>query len=132
MAAAFATVDDLENRWRTLSPEEQLLAGTLLEDASAMVRALASDVDARIWSGDLDAGVPVMVVCSMVKRAMLAADAPGVRTSQETSGPFSQSYTFANPMGDLYLTAAEKKLLGVARQVGFTAPMSDWFRDGVC
>lgn len=127
--AAFATVDDLEARWRTLSSAEKSRAVVLLDDASAMIRASAAGIDERISDGDLDAGVPLLVVCAMVKRAMLAAEAPGVKTTQETAGPFSQSFTYANPMGDLYLTAAEKKLLGVGAQVGFTVPMTDW-RDG--
>lgn len=125
---AFATVENVEERWRTLSADEKTRAGVLLDDASAMIRASAPGIDKRISDGDLDAGVPLLVVCAMVKRAMLAAEAPGVKTTQETAGPFSQSFTYANPMGDLYLTAAEKKLLGVGAQVGFTVPMSDWFR----
>src|SRR5690606_14204401 len=68
------------------------------------------------------------IACSMVQRSMLAGDtSPGVKTAQETTGPFSQSFTYANPTGDLYLTAAEVKLLPCGKQVSFTAPMSDWF-----
>lgn len=119
--AAFASVEDLEDRWRTLSSSEEAQAAVLLEDASAMIRATCPDV------GEVDADVLRMIVCAMVKRTMLASDAPGVRAAQETAGPFSQSYTYANPMGDLYLTGAEKRLLGCGRQVGFTVPMSDWF-----
>lgn len=119
--AAFATVDDLEARWRTLSSDERTRAGVLLDDASAMIRALCPDAD--------DADVLKLVACAMVKRAMLAADAPGVKTTQETAGPFSTSLTYSNPMGDLYLTAAEKRLIGCGRQVAFVVPMTDW-RDG--
>lgn len=119
--AAFATVEDLEARWRTLSTDEQAVATVLLDDASAMIRATCPDAT--------DADILKLVVCAMVKRAMLAADAPGVKTTQETAGPFSQSYTYANPMGDMYVTAAEKRLLGCGRQVAFTVPMSDWRDD---
>jgi hypothetical protein len=31
---------------------------------------------------------------------------------QETTGPFSRSFNYSNPTGDLYLTKAERRLLG--------------------
>ena len=30
-----------------------------------------------------------------------------------TAGPYTQSWTFANPSGDMYLTKMEKRLLGI-------------------
>lgn len=109
--AAFASVADLEARWRTLSAAEKTQAGVLLGDASAIVRAFSPTVDARVADGSLDADVPKLIVCAIVKRAMLAGDSAGVKTTQETTGPFSQSFTFANPTGDMYLLAAEKRML---------------------
>lgn len=127
MAAAFATATDLAARWRPLSTAEQTQAGVLLGDASAILRAECSDVDARLSAipPTLDADIPKMIVCAMVKRAMLAgADVEGVTATQQTAGPFSQSLTYSNPMGNLYLTKAERRLLGCGGQRAFSVDMS--------
>jgi hypothetical protein len=55
----------------------------------------------------------------MVRRAMDAPDDAGfgIATVQETTGPFSRSFNYANPTGDLYLTKAERRMLGGGRLV---------------
>lgn len=114
--ASFAEVADLEARWRPMtSAAETARATVLLADASAILRAEVPGIDARLTAvpPTLDADIPKMIVCKMVKRAMLAgADSDAVASLQQTAGPYSQSTTFANPTGDLYLTKAERKLLG--------------------
>jgi hypothetical protein len=118
----YATTSDLEARWRPLTDAEAVIAGTLLADASAQIRSEFPTLDAAI-AGDEGAGIDpnpdlarnaTRVVCAMVKRALAVdEDAFGVKTTQETTGPFSRSYNYSNPMGDLYLTKAERKLLVV-------------------
>lgn len=131
MADAFATTEDLEARWRPLSTAEKATAAVLLGDASAMIRAECPDIDARLVAvppatvPELDPTVPRMVVCAVVKRAMLASaasDGAPVTAVQQTAGPFSQSLTMANPTGDLYLTRAEKRVLGCGAQTATTIP----------
>ena len=121
MAEPFATVGDLETRWRTLdNPEEVDRAGVLLADASTLIRDLAGDIDQRITDGELDASTPKAIVCAMVKRAMQGpAGYDGVTQAQQTAGPFQQGVTFANPSGDLYLTKLEKRRLGIGGQRAF-------------
>lgn len=120
----FASSGDLESRWRTLSASEKTLAGVLLGDASQMVLDECPDAN-LVPDGDSDAEAArsaslKRIVCGMVKRAMIASEAgPGVATQQETAGPFSGSVTFANPMGDLYLTKAERRALPCGRQQAF-------------
>lgn len=136
---AFATHADLAARWRPLSTAEQAQATVLLGDASAIVRAEIPTVDARILAATLDADLVKMVVCGMVKRAMIAADiGDGVSAQQQTAGPFAQSQTFLNPMGNLYLTKQDRRILGDTAMpfmidtapadsgAGFVAP-SWWF-----
>lgn len=55
------------------------------------------------------------VCCSMVIRAMSAteADAFGASQMSMTAGPYSQSWSYSNPTGDMYLTKLEKRLLGI-------------------
>lgn len=108
---AFATVSDIEARWRVLSDEETSRASVLLDDASAMLSALVA-VD------ESDAGQRELlrsVCCSMVIRAMAAtsADIYGVSQASMTAGAYTQSWSYSNPSGDMYLTKMEKKLLGI-------------------
>lgn len=122
---AFAEVSDLEARWRPLVGPESTTAGVLLGDASAMIRAECPDIDARLEAVPplVDEGIPRMVACAMVKRAMLASGLEGVSSGMDVAGPFTQQRSFANPMGNLYLTKAERKLLGCSQQKAFTVDM---------
>lgn len=108
---AYATMEDLQARWHALTEDEQAVAEVLLEDAAAMLAALV-EVNAEDES---QAQMLKIVSCSMVTRAMLAkeSDAYGVSQMDYGMGPFSQAAHFANPNGDLYLTAQEKRLLGI-------------------
>lgn len=108
---AYATVDDLEARWHALDGDEADRAEVLLEDAAAMLDALV-EVDPE---DEKQANLLKIVSCSMVTRAMLSAesDAYGVSQLDYGMGPFSQAAHFANPNGDLYITAQEKRLLGI-------------------
>lgn len=118
---AFAEVSDLERRWRPLSDSEKSTAAALLEDASEIVRADCSD--AGVNADAIAAARTRMVVCAIVKRAMHAAAsevADGVTTFSSGTGPFTESLTFANPTGDLYLTKAEKRRLGIGKARAFT------------
>lgn len=110
---SFATSTDLASRWKELSTEESARAEVLLGDASVWLRAWFPDLDARVASGTLDSTIPVMVVCSMVKRAMLDSDGMSAEQSQQTAGPFTDSLqrSFSNPDGNLYLTSREEQLL---------------------
>jgi len=119
---AFADVSDLESRWRGLSTDEEARANVLLDDASAMLSALV-EVDSS------DAGqaeLLKMVCCDMVIRAMsaTAADTFGVSQTSMTAGPYTQSFSYSNPSGDMYLTKLEKRLLGITTSyIGTIRPM---------
>ena len=108
---AYATVDDLEARWRPLTEDEAAKAETLLDDAGVMLASLVT-----VDEGDEQQLALLRVVsCSMVTRAMMDSESETFGLSQVDygMGPFSQAAHFANPSGDLYLTAQEKRLLGV-------------------
>lgn len=112
---AYADVTDLEERWRELSEDEQARAAVLLDDASAMLASMATVDD----SDQQQASILRIVCCNMVIRVM----APGVDASfgatngSMTGGPYTQSWTYGAPVGDLYLTKAEKAMLGVSAMV---------------
>lgn len=117
--APFAEVADLEKRWRKLDPDEQERAETLLADASDKIRA---DYP-LLWRKASDRTL-TRIVCQMVKRAMLADDTAGVQSATQTTGPFSDTVAYANPDGDLYLTASEQRSLGADRRHAFAIRMT--------
>lgn len=110
MAEPFATFEDVQARWRTLSSDEETVANTLAADASDMIRTRWADVDARITSGALDADSVKRVVANMVKRAMIVGDSVGLESRSQTAGPFGVSDKYANPNANLYFTADDLRL----------------------
>lgn len=128
--AAYASVGDLASRWKPLEGAEAETASALLGDAAVEIRAAAPNIDDRIAAGVLDADAPVIVSCRMVKRSMSGpAGFEGVSQWSPTSGPHSQSLTFANPAGDMYLTKADRKLLGIGGSRAFTIDMFPAYTD---
>lgn len=125
----FATAADLAARWRTLSVAEQAQATVLLGDASSIVLAECPAAAAIDETSDMAEQVAQeetlkRIVCGMVKRAMVGGgDLSGVSQQQQTAGPFSQNQSYANPMGDLYLTKADRRSLPCGRQTAFTIPI---------
>ena len=122
---AFATVADLNARRETpLSTSQKNRATSLLSDASAMLAAMLDGAGIS-YSDAVDPLKTnlVSVTCAMVQRAMKSEDMAGITNQSQTSGPYSQSFTYANPSGNLYVTSAEKRTLGVGKShIGFIRP----------
>ncbi|NMM99331.1 Gp19/Gp15/Gp42 family protein [Bifidobacterium olomucense] len=106
----FALVADLEKRWHTLSDAEKLTAETLIEDASDKIMT-----DCPRWTEASEATLR-RITCQMVKRAMLNPDMAGVSQGTQTANGFTESLSYSNPDGDLYLTAQERRSLGCGVQ----------------
>jgi hypothetical protein len=108
--ATYATVADVEARWRPLSASETTLAETLLGDAAVMLDSMVdtTDPDERLSKA------LTIVSANMVIRSLMAttSDSFGVSQTSIAGGPYSQTYTYSNPTGDLYVTRQEKKMLG--------------------
>ena len=102
---AYATVNDLEARWRTLTDSERAVAQALLDDAAVLVDSFGSP------SSEAAA---LSVSCSVVRRAMGAygADLFGVSQASMSAGGYQQQMTYSNPSGELYLTRQERRMLG--------------------
>lgn len=117
----FATTDDLEARWHTpLTQEERRRATAALDDATALI----TDECARagVDAASIRPATLTAITCAAVIRKLSTDDDHlGVTNAQQTAGSFSESFTYSNPMGDLYLTAAERKRLGLRRQRAFAA-----------
>ncbi|MEE1273100.1 MAG: Gp19/Gp15/Gp42 family protein [Olegusella sp.] len=121
---AFASVDELQTRWRTLTETERPRAQEALLDVTAFITSLmaksgvAIDPDDEVQSHNLMA-----VTCNVARRALVSSfDQTGNEPAapytehQQIAGVFQERYVFANPLGDMYLTASEKSILGIGRQ----------------
>jgi len=113
---AYATVEDLEARWRTLTESERAVASALLDDAAVLIGSYGEPSGAEAARA---------VSCLMVRRAMspMAGEMFGVTQASMTAGSYQQQQSFANPSGDLYLTRQERRMLGVGGGgAGFARP----------
>lgn len=107
---AFAKPEDLEARWHPLTGEERTRAAVLLADAADIIRSECPGWELA------PASTLTRISCQMVRTAMGNDDTAGVTQANQTVGPFSQGYTYANPTGDLYLTRAQRRQLGAIGQ----------------
>lgn len=118
--APFATYLDYTDRYDAGGYDERRIS-TLLLDASALIASYLPDTaDTAELSQSLTA-----ITCAMVNRAVSAASGgfSGVSNYSEGAAGMSASVTFANPSGDLYLTASEKQTLGIgAGRIGVCDP----------
>lgn len=125
---AFAEVSDIEARWRDLSADEEQRAAVLIDDASAMLSSLMSADVMEERTALLK-----MVTCNMVIRSMSQSDSDlfGVTQTSMTAGPYSQSFSYSNPSGDMYLTKQERNMLGIgAGYIGSIRPAMEGEHEG--
>ena len=115
---AYATLEDLQSRWRQLSADEQQRATALLSDAAVKIALACKQSGVAIDAADeLQSEALKSINCEMVKRAMMSPiDMPPVSSFAQTAGSYSESQTYVNPTGDLYMTLGEKKMLGIGTQ----------------
>lgn len=121
---AFATIDELEARWRPLTDSERTKASEALLDVTSFISALLRKSGVKVDASDEVQRRNLMAVtCSVTRRALVAdfsqtdnEPAAPYTEHQQIAGVFQERYVFANPLGDMYLTASEKSLLGINRQ----------------
>ena len=106
---AYATVAELEARYGELTDERQEQAAVLLDDAAVLIDAVATVDEAHEEAAKV-------VSCAMVNRALSAyeSDMYGITQQTMTAGSYSQSMSYTNPSGDLYMTGTEKAMLGIS------------------
>lgn len=117
---AYAAYTDVEKRLgRTFSSTEQEVCNTLLERAALLIDSYNTSA-----SADIKKSVSVETVA----RAMnVTPDVPMGASQGSMSGlGFSQSWTMQSggAVGDIYLSKADKKLLGVGDAIGASNPLS--------
>lgn len=115
---AYATVEQLETRWRTLTSTEKTRAAKLLGDAQVIIDGECPPAEPLT-----DAAAREMVSCSMVKRAMASGEGASVDSQTAQAGPFANTFKFSNPSGDMYLTKQERRTLGCRKGKPFMIDM---------
>lgn len=121
--SAYATVEEVQQRWRSLSLEEAERAEHLLEDLSDVIRAKAMlqgiDYDLFVLNHPPFASVAKTVVISVLSR-ILREDTQGQVLSQETQTGLGYSWTgtMAIPGGGIANAFLERewRMLGLKRQ----------------
>lgn len=112
MSQAFATVEDVEARWRVLSPSEKERAEVLLSDASAIIRARFTLARKDISKADPE--MLKIVCCDIVIRAMdKPSSMDGVTSMTQTAGVYSQTYSYAQYTSGIKLLRDELVKLGL-------------------
>jgi hypothetical protein len=114
----FATVVDVKSRWLTgdvPATDAQIL--TLIGDAEDIILGEFPTIEADVAGGVVPAPRVVRVVARMVHRVLRNPE--GIRSTQESTGPFSGSTTFGgdNP-GELYLTDDDRRDIGGRKTKG--------------
>ena len=123
--AAFATVQDLQAGWRTLAESEQSVAETLLLRATAQLSAMLARRGVKIDAEDeVQAANLAAVACNMVRRAMSAGDADGVRSVSQTIGSTTASVQWGNPDGAFYLSRMDREILGIAGRSAYRSVLA--------
>ena len=118
--ADFATVQDVINLWRALTPEETTRATALLPVVSDSLRVEASNVGKNL---DVLAETPSFanvlrsVTVDVVARTLMTSTSsePLVQSTESALG-YSQSSTFLVPGGGLFIKNSELARLGLKRQ----------------
>lgn len=104
---AYATVSDIEQRWRVMSEEEREIAAVKLEDAATLI-------DQRVGEKDVPFEVLKIVSCNMVMRSMGGeADAYGFGGSEE-----SPMWNPTVPAKPVKMYREDLTMLGIGSRVG--------------
>ncbi|MBR3272597.1 MAG: hypothetical protein IKF98_01645 [Clostridia bacterium] len=120
---AYATIEDVQARMtRDLSADEEAVGAALLDDAALMIDAIAIDAGADAKK---------VVSCRMVIRALGDGSTGGVpmgatQGSMSALG-YSQSWTIGSggSTGELYISKADRLLLGVGNAIGSYSPVQE-------
>lgn len=123
-----ATHEDLERRWHTLTDSERAQADELLADASEIMRNCLSaypETSSPDWWRSHERLLTVFC-CQMVRTAMqqqVAGVPDGATQMTETTGPFTNSYSWSSPDGYLRFTDDMLRKLGLGGQRAFSISM---------
>lgn len=124
----FAKVDALQAGWKVLDADEVAVAEKLLTRASAYLVTLMERAGVIIdTSNEIQTINLETVACNMVRRVM---DAPsGMASVSQGIGSTNASVTFSNPDMSLYLSKADRVLLGIGKSKYRSIEAHTWADD---
>lgn len=117
----FATLDDIEQLWRSMTPEEAARAEALLPIVCSSLRTEATkvgkDLDTMVAKdADLAAVAKSVTVDVVARTLMTATDGEPMTQITQSAGGYSASGTFLVPGGGLFIKRSELARLGLRRQ----------------
>lgn len=117
----FATIVDMMELWRNMSPEETPRAEKLLQVVSNTLRAEADkvgkDLDVMIEEKPFLSDVAKSVTVDIVARALMTStNQEPVSQMSESAMGYTVSATFLTPGGGLFIKQSELARLGLKRQ----------------
>lgn len=113
----YASAAELAAYWRTLSADEASRATTLLGYAAGLINELPGAADAD-GNAAFSATTCKHVSLDMVKRAMLGGG--GVASVSQSMADMSADVRYVNPVGNLYLSAQERRRLTGSSPAAFS------------
>ena len=126
---SYATTTDYQARYGAV--DDVAVLQVCLDDATALINAnlAAAGIDPAD-APEAYANLLKMVCREVAHRAFGSGPAQtlpfGVTQTSQTAGPYTQSFSFGNPYGDMFLTKSEKKMLGIAGgYIGSIEPVID-------
>lgn len=121
----FASVEEYEARYGDADDPDAL--AEILMDATREIRAELDRAGIPWADPDEEFAGRLMQACrSMAYRAMGSGDSDvplGATQFSEGADGYVQSFSLGNPFGEVYLSKAERRLLGIgAAKIGFATP----------
>ena len=123
--SAFATVEELQAFWKTLTTDEQSRATTLLEYSSNSLRMIGRNnqinIDTEITNdptGVYEDTVKLVVLSSVQRALATPLDAPPADSWSQSASPYSESMNLINPSTNLYFKSAELNSIGLSSVAG--------------
>lgn len=119
--ANYATIDDVTQLWRTMSPDEETRAEALLPIVSDALRIEADkvgkDLDAMLENNEALQNVAKSVTVDIVARVLMTSTnrEPTTQYSESALG-YSVSGTYLVPGGGLFIKKSELARLGLKKQ----------------
>lgn len=116
---AYASYSDVVLRHPSVADQYDARINALLDDAAAIINAELADAGVAVDEDDETQAQNLLAIsCEMVARSVGSDGGLGVSSLTQMAGPIQQSVSYANPNGDMYLTASERRRLGIVVGVG--------------
>lgn len=114
----YVTVEEIENGYRKLSEDESRLCNDLIAEASTLIDAYAMSANEEVKK---------IVAKRMIRRAIASSGAGtvpfGSNGGTVSAMGYSQSFTMSGSVGEVYLSRAEKNMLGAKARIGFASAL---------